>query len=386
MRVTFVSFDAYPLLNPEIRSGIGGAEVRAVTFARGLKRIPGIDVDFVIRNQIDLAETADGFPIHAYDKPRLTPLRKFRQSVFKRISNTPSPDPFFYALESDVVCCFGVRNDTASIVRSARESGKKVVLFLTSDRNLADAQRQGRANRGVYGEQGHLCRYALQKADRVVAQTPFQLDALKNHLGVTGQLIRNPIDIKLPTTVFHSAAKPKILWVGRADTYSKRADVCIDLAKQCPGYQFQMVMNNHDSKTFQQISASAPANVEIIEHVPFEEIEQLFEQANLLINTSAAEGFPNSFLQAAKYGKPIVSLEVDSGEMLSKFGCGICAQGNIEHMAEVIESLIANRHFYDQASKRARQYVVDYHEADNRCNELHQLLLQMTDGRKTFAA
>ena len=159
MQVTFVSFDAYPLLNPEIKSGIGGAEVRAVTFARGLNQNPGIDVDFVIRQQSNLASHAGGFPIHAYTKPRLHPFRKLRQSISKRITKEPTPNDFFRDLDTDVICCFGVRNDTASIVRSARESGKKVLLFLTSDRNIEDALRQGRSDRGIYGEHGHLCRY-----------------------------------------------------------------------------------------------------------------------------------------------------------------------------------------------------------------------------------
>ena len=112
-------------------------------------------------------------------------------------------------------------------------------------------------------------------------------------------------------------------------------------------------MNNHDPRTFAELKKLAPSNVEIVEQVPFSEIEDLFCQSHLLINTSAAEGFPNSFLQAAKYGKPIVSLDVDPGNMLTEHGCGVCARGNLEQMAEVVRGLIADRMRYAESSQRA---------------------------------
>ena len=295
MHLTFAAFDAYPLLDPRMRGGIGGAEVRAITFARGLHEYHDAHVSVLVHDRPELPSTIDGLNVSGYRKPRLGAIAKLGRSIVKRLSQRPNGNTFFHALQSDVVLCMGVRNDTASIVRSCQESGKKCVVLLTSDRNIDDAMRRGRQDRGIYGELGHLCRFVLEQADLVIAQSPYQLDMLRKKLGITGRLIRNPIDLTTYAEAKQSSPDPTMLWIGRADTYSKRADLCIELARRCPELRFKMVMNNHDQQTFGQLASAAPRNVQIVEQVPFSHIESLYADACLMINTSAAEGFPNSF-------------------------------------------------------------------------------------------
>ena len=141
-RLTFAVLDAYPLLDSKAEGGIGGAEVRAVTFARGLQD-RDYDIEFVVREQPGLKPKSSGFRVTPYRKNRgaRRTIERIRQSVSKRITRRPPQDGFFSKLDTDLILAFGVRNDTASIIRSARESGKRTVLFLTSDRNIADAKR-----------------------------------------------------------------------------------------------------------------------------------------------------------------------------------------------------------------------------------------------------
>lgn len=384
--ISIVSFDALPLLVPNVSGGIGGAEVRAVTFARGLQRSGSYEIDFVLADRSEMPQAVDGFRLLPYRKSRTAPLKKMRRSIETRLTGRPHADAFFSRLESEIVLCFGLRNDTASIVRACRESGKKTVLFLTSDRNLVDAQRRGRRNRGMYGELGHLCRYSLHAADCIAVQSPFQLDELHRTQGLVGHLIRNPIDLTKRGIDSGPFDRPVALWVGRADTFSKRADLCIEVARLVPNVEFRMIMNNHDPSTFDAIAASAPENVRIIERVPFDEIENQYASATLLINTSSAEGFPNSFLQAAKYGSPIVSLDVDPGDMLGKFGGGYCACGDLNRMAKMISSLCHDAALYQRYSRQAEEYVQRYHAAEGRCRELDSILQTLTDRTHQHAA
>ena len=384
MHATVVAYDAYPLLDPSLSAGVGGAEVRAVTFARGLQIRHHTTIDIVVRDRPQLPSSMGPFRLIGYRKPRVHFARKIQQSLSKRFRQLPPQNSFYRSLNSDVVLLFGVRNETASIVRSLREAGQPCVVFLTSDRNLEDAMRQGKRDRGAYGELGYLCRYTLQHAHLVVAQTPFQQSQLQQSLGIASVLIRNPIDLSTPAAGGETAginrrrdALAPILWVGRADTFSKRADLCLQLAACCPQYRFQMIMNNHDQETFDQIQRAAGPNVQIIEQVPFDQIESNFRNAQLLVNTSAAEGFPNSFLQACKHGKPIVSLDVDPGQMLSQFGCGVCANGDIQQMAAIVNSLIESSTTYNEVSRRARQYVSDYHDSVRCCALLHDELTNL---------
>ena len=384
--ISIVSFDALPLLVPDAPGGIGGAEVRAVTFARGLKRLGTYEIDFILADRPELPKSAEGFQLLPYRKPKTAPLMKLRRSIETRLTGRPQPDGFFKQLDSEIVFCFGLRNDTAGIVRACRESGKKSVVFLTSDRNLADAQRHGRRDRGLYGELGDLCRYSLHAADCIAVQSPFQLEELRRTQGLTGHLIRNPIDLNKCGIDSGPFDRPVALWVGRADTFSKRADLCIEVARLVPEVEFRMVMNNHDSGTFDAIAASAPENVKIIERVPFEEIENHYASATVFINTSSAEGFPNSFLQAAKYGSPIVSLDVDPGDMLGKHGGGYCAQGDLNRMADMIASLCRDAELYQRYSRQAEAYVQRYHAAEDRYRELDSILQTFANRPQQHAA
>ena len=293
-RLSFVAYDAYPLLAEGITEGIGGAEVRAVTFARGLADLGFDDLEFIVHPRPRMQRTSGTVALRPYQRPQglARTVSRFRASISRRLTHLPPLDGFYRRLRTDVLFCFGVRNDTASMVRSAQASGTRVIVFLTSDRNVDDAERRG-GDRGVYGERGDLCRYALQHADAVVAQTPYQREALQQSCQVNATLIRNPI--ALGDEGYRPPTRREVLWVGRADTFSKRAHLCVALAERLPGVEFRLVMNNHDPATFRRLVESAPANVRIIEQVPFDQIESYFQQACLLVNTSAREGFPNSF-------------------------------------------------------------------------------------------
>lgn len=384
VRLAFVAKQAYPLFDSSVAEGIGGAEVRAVTFARGLRNTSDYEIQFVVAHRPNMLREANGIGLQAYQKRRGAArfIEKWSHSVGK-ITGQPQRDACIAGLEADIVLFFGVRNDTAGMVRAAKETGKQSVVFLTSDRNVDDARRSGRSDRGAYGERGHLCRYALLHADRVVCQTSFQQAELRRALQVDGALIRNPI--RLDDTVRDIDKGEYALWVGRADTFSKRADLCLQLARQCPSVPFLMIMNNHHDETYTQLRREAPANVRIVERVPFDEVETFYQQAAVLVNTSAAEGFPNSFLQAGKFGKPVLSLDVDPAEMLSKDQCGIHCQGDLGRMATALQRLMTEPEFHQLHSRNISRYVRRHHDMNRCTSQLKQLLDQLVAVRSQVA-
>jgi len=388
-RISFAALAAYPLLDETAPGGIGGAEVRAVTFARGLQRISNHQIEFIVANRLKLLREASGISIMAYERQRgpSRTVAKLGHSISRRFTKLPPHDVFFKRLDTDLIFCFGVRNDTASIIRSARESGKGTVLFLTSDRNIQDAKRSGRRDRGAYGELGYLCRYAMVTADRVVVQTPFQQQELRACLNIDSELIRNPIELEgQGPSDRPKSEQPTALWVGRADTFSKRADICVELAARCSNVHFVMIVNNHDNTVFNQIKQHTSSNVEIIDRVRFTDIESYFQRASLLVNTSSAEGFPNSFLQAGKYGKPIVSLVVDPAEMLTSAACGVCCYGDREQMVHEVNRLSQMDSNYDAISRNIRRYVVSHHGAEVCSRQLNILVNNLAAARTSKVA
>jgi glycosyltransferase involved in cell wall biosynthesis len=188
-------------------------------------------------------------------------------------------------------------------------------------------------------------------------------------------VIRNPIVIPdCALSRAFSEQAPSVLWIGRADCFSKRADLAIELACRCPRLRFTLIMNPRDSRIYRQLIRRVPSNARVVRQVPWQDIGTYFESATILVNTSEAEGFPNTFLQAALHGVPIVSRHVDPDAMLTKHGCGIVAGGSVDQLVRCLEELSADRGRRWQLSQAGQRYVRQYHEAEARCDELKSVL------------
>ena len=395
-RPVIVTFDcpgAVPLFDRTSTAGIGGAEVRAVTFARFLAQDPRFRVKFVIgaANHVrDDSGAAVEVCCETADTNRRSPTRglathasrlaaKAVASLTKRALGKPCYQMFYRRHKTDVLCCFGVTNRTASVVRTARQAGCKVIVFVTSDRTLQDVCRRGWNNRGLYGERGEWCRFSLQHADAVVVQKEAQQKALQHSLGIVPSLIRNPIDLDekndLPCEI-----SGHVLWIGRADIDSKRADLLLEIARRSPQTAFVGIMNVHDRDLYQTLRRTCPANLRIIEHVPFDKVESYYRDASVLLNTSNAEGFPNSFLQAAKYGVPIVSLNVDPDSIIVRYSLGRYCRGRLENAVQAIDEISEAIDTRRNSRTRIQDYVHRYHNVHDRVRDLQSLIAQVLAG------
>lgn len=65
-----------------------------------------------------------------------------------------------------------------------------------------------------------------------------------------------------------------------------------------------------------------PDNVHYLGLKTYEEVNGMLEQALCLIHTCYPEGFPNNFIQAWAYGKPVVSLHYDPDGLIKKHNMG----------------------------------------------------------------
>ena len=118
--------------------------------------------------------------------------------------------------------------------------------------------------------------YAVRHADQIVAQTTSQCQGLQQYFQRNGTLIRNPIDTRLTDDALLQY-RSHVLWVGRADNDSKRADVCFELARRCPEVPFRVVMNGGDPHLLEQLLTTKPDNVQVDTFVPLHEVERLYQ-------------------------------------------------------------------------------------------------------------
>lgn len=85
---------------------------------------------------------------------------------------------------------------------------------------------------------------------------------------------------------------------------------------------------------------------------------QLIANAKALINTSNFEGFPNIFLEAWATGVPVISLNVNPGNIFNKYDLGIYCEGDLNKMKESIELF----NTYPINKEKLISYVSEFHD------------------------
>jgi glycosyltransferase involved in cell wall biosynthesis len=247
-------------------------------------------------------------------------------------------------------------------------------LFAGSDEDFSEHYYPGSQMKNFYGSSGHLCHYAIMQADSIVTQTALQARLLEERFGRTSVTVGNPVDLSTSSEAAQPPGGHEIaLWVGKSDKV-KRPDIMLQLAAQFKEIDFVLVLNRSDLALFDHILRVKPSNVQILESIDFREMESLFARAFVLINTSLFEGFPNTFLQAGKYGVPILSLQVDPDGFVEKHRCGIVAKGEVAILAEGLRRLISDSSLRKTCSENIKSYILSHHEANARVSQLNQFL------------
>ena len=294
LQVCFVAPHAYPVLARD-RSieTVGGSEVQQSTLARELAR-RGHDVSMVC---LDFGQpdgiVVDGVKIHRAHAPQAG-LRGMR-FVHPRLTS------IWRAMRRADASLYYQRNGgalTGFVAAFARRHGRVAVYAGASDADfdpLLPMIPLAR-DRAIF-------RWGVRHADALVTQHPAQRDACLRVFGLDSSVIRS--------AYAHVGAGGRhdgdILWVGTLKPI-KAPELFVDLARACPHWRFRMV-GTGDPAYVETIRRRAAGLVNLVfsGFVPHADIEPHFDGASMVVNTSPAEGFPNTFLQAWSRAIPTVS-------------------------------------------------------------------------------
>lgn len=180
-------------------------------------------------------------------------------------------------------------------------------------------------------------RYGIRRADLVTVQNRTQRSLLKKHWGIDGALVPNA----LPDVSFDPGrARGKyFLWVGGLRSV-KRPEIFARLARACPGLKFVMICGGANERTaesdrLRELLRKIP-NLDYLDHVGYRHIDDYFRSAVALVNTSAFEGFPNTFLEALRLGVPIISC-VDPDGIIEDNSLGAIVRSEKELIERVLQ-------------------------------------------------
>lgn len=367
LHFALVAWRALPAALPQVGTKVGGLETGAWELAKGLTQHAQQSVTLVVehRRAIRIARINDvnlHVSVNRWKEMRedfskcvdLAPQLRLKHFHWRLLYQFPlllltrpwrppdphsmAPDPRLADIPCDIWGCFGVNQDSARVVITARDQGRPSILFLESNADLTPVDRTNTALANEYGVLPAEIETCLTQATAVVCQSHWQMRRLAADYHRQGCLIRNPICVEH----WVGPSKPVngyVLWIGRYDNFHKRPLLALEIARLCPELPFRFIINGSSAEIESQVRRSLPANVTIDDYVPYDRMPEAFHQARLFLSTSAAshEGFPNVILQAAASATPIVSLE-DFDDFIETSGAGQCARGDIATAAQLVQS------------------------------------------------
>jgi glycosyltransferase involved in cell wall biosynthesis len=370
MRIVIVSLDSFSLFDTASSFIFGGAELRASIFAKELAEKFPVEVIVVTKDQgvqefhcgkVKIVPHPERKGEGYWAKRKsLAGKIKFKMETVFSPQNKKDISGFFKSLRPDLLFVLGMNNEAKEVEQFCSESKIPYIFGCASDADLSEKFYKNSAEKDNSGNDCKGYWEVITNAATVLVQSRPQEKMLKKIFNRDGFLLHNPIDL----TKQHrrnNAVSSDVLWVGKSSAI-KQPELVTALAKQFPSKKFLMILNNTAPEYWNKIKTEAPSNAEIIESIGANEIESFFEQTRILINTSTVEGFPNTFLQAAKYGKPIISLFADPDKMLEKYNSGICCNGSIEMMYAALAKLLDDEKEYAGKSMAAVEYVNAYHD------------------------
>ena len=231
------------------------------------------------------------------------------------------------------------------------------VAFITASDIDADG-----SYRKMFPLRGWLYEFALGRVARTIAMSEYQRQGLIR-FGLQPGFYRN----LLLASPNHPVTKDiDFLWVSSAQQL-KQPEIFLHLAEQLPHRHFVMICPLKDNPSLFdsiQLRASALANIEFYPLIPYHEVQTFFQRAQIFVNTSDYEGFPNTFLQAGLARTALLSLRVDPDEIITRHGSGICACGDIENFYQGATTMINNPQALLTMQERVAEYVALRHNTE----------------------
>ncbi len=368
----------------------GGAEVQAWFLAKELAR-RGFRVSYVaqsVRGRQGTAETVDGVRIHW-----------IRNANYLRWSNAAAYYRALSRIDADIVvqrmtsfmtgvaalwCRLRKRkfvwmcSDNASPIkwtfwrsqraanRTAKVGWPKSALFLFNAL-AADLSRN-------WGMRRIWLAFTQNETQRTILEKDFRLPSRRMISG-------HPVPAK-PIRGERKLERPIVLWAGNLGP-NKRPEKFIELAQlaQNTKLQFVMIGGHSSSARTDALFADMPSNLTWLGRVSFDQALAHFDEAAFFVNTSMAEGFPNTFIQAWLRGIPVLSLDVDPDGIINRSGVGL-APATLPEMLGFMNSMLADPPAYLRISAAAYSLAAGSYSVEHMADHF---LEQIEEWSRDFA-
>ncbi len=224
--------------------------------------------------------------------------------------------------------------------------------------------------------------YGIRHSSSIIAQTDQQAMSLAKHYDRNANhIIRN--FHPTPDAPINKGKKIKIVWVANFKPM-KQPELFVRLAKELEDIidaRFVMIgrINDKYSKLLEDINSIK--SLDYLGEQSQDQVNTIFSESHLLINTSKLEGFSNTFIQAWMRKVPVLTLTVDPDNIIKKHKVGICA-GSYEKLKDAIIDLVSSHKKRVDMGKNGKQYAYSNHSMKN-VDQILEILAQLLSSKSS---
>jgi glycosyltransferase involved in cell wall biosynthesis len=339
---------------------MGGAEYQTHMLADELARRANVEVHYLAR-RVPPADAAKSVPYAIRSIGDASGIR--RRAVF---FDTPTLARTLRELRPDVLYEQMRQSYTAVCARHIQRAGIPFFLHIASEWDLDTTwfPFSLSANTPFDMVEAATGAWGLRRATHIIVQTEAQRQKLRERFGKDAALLVRNFQ-PIPSTLADRPPGPlRVLWVGNIKEV-KRPELYVELARSFAGrsdLHFDMVgrpANHWRMEPIMKLAAELP-NLTYHGELPIARVNELMSRASLYVNTSAHEGFPNTFIQAWAHGAVLLSIVVDPYGGMEQLGIGFLT-GTLDRMKTLVEELTANPDRRRSIAQRSLEFAHSHH-------------------------
>jgi glycosyltransferase involved in cell wall biosynthesis len=249
---------------------------------------------------------------------------------------------------------------------------KKYIKWLSSDKSV---QLEDVTQKTTWITKLSLF-FDITLASVIIGQNQYQKEMIEKKFRKKCVIIKNPVSFSDESSKCSNKEKQVLLWVGTIRRL-KQPELFLKIAEAFPQVKCIMIggMTPSEIELYDTIKEKAQSipNLSFLGFVPYNKINEYYRQSSVFINTSAVEGFPNTFLEAWMFCTPVVSLSIDPDEIICHFKLGFHSK-TVEQMINDINCLLEDNSIRNEMGNNGRNYIREHHDVKKIAPQFIELL------------